>query len=62
MGSVVDTSQPLLSILKNRSIDKSVEKVEMRVEEKDSNKDDEDEEDYDGLESRLIIRLHCKHG
>jgi len=55
--------QTLLSILKHRAIEKTVERCEFTVvEATDLYEQDEQDEDHDTLESRLIIRLHCKHG
>ncbi|KAF9241540.1 Rad9-domain-containing protein [Melanogaster broomeanus] len=50
----------LLSILKHRTIEKSVERCELLIIEGAAR--EEPEEDEDTLESRLIVRLHCKHG
>ncbi|KAK0461319.1 Rad9-domain-containing protein [Desarmillaria tabescens] len=48
----------LLSILKHRTVEKTVEKCELSIVE-GGNTDDEAQ---DGLESRLIVCLHCRHG
>lgn len=48
----------LLLILKHRSSDKTVEKCELSIQEGS----DDASEEADGLESRLLIRLFCKHG
>jgi len=53
-------SQTLLSIFKHRTIEKSVERCELVIIEGPSG--DQSQEDEDTLESRLIVRLHCKHG
>ncbi|KIY74343.1 hypothetical protein CYLTODRAFT_385147 [Cylindrobasidium torrendii FP15055 ss-10] len=45
----------LLSILKGRAVDKTVEKVELNIAEGNGEEDD-------GVESKLIVILHCKHG
>ncbi|KAH0827816.1 Rad9-domain-containing protein [Lanmaoa asiatica] len=50
----------LLSIFKHRTIEKTVERCELVVIEGPSS--DPPEEEEDTLESRLIVRLHCKHG
>ncbi|KAF8444547.1 Rad9-domain-containing protein [Boletus edulis BED1] len=50
----------LLSIFKHRTIEKTVERCELVIIEGPSS--DQSEEDEDTLESRLIVRLHCKHG
>jgi len=55
--------QTLLSILKHTTNEKTVERCEFTiVEATDLYEQDEPNEDQDTLESRLIIRLHCKHG
>jgi cell cycle checkpoint control protein RAD9A len=46
-------------------VDKTVDRCELSIVEGASPSDDEREEDSeerDSLESRLIVRLHCKHG
>ncbi|KIJ18756.1 hypothetical protein PAXINDRAFT_161563 [Paxillus involutus ATCC 200175] len=53
-------AKTLLSILKHRTIEKTVERCELLIVE--GGACDEPEEDEDTLESRLIVRLHCKHG
>ncbi|KAL0956314.1 hypothetical protein HGRIS_002467 [Hohenbuehelia grisea] len=56
-------TKPLLSILKHRTVDKSVDKCELTITEGRAASDDEPmDDDLDGLESKLIVRLHCKHG
>ncbi|KAH7909331.1 Rad9-domain-containing protein [Hygrophoropsis aurantiaca] len=53
----------LLSILKHYSSEKSVERCELSIVEGVLSTDQEGpNEDQDTLESRLIVRLHCKHG
>ena len=58
--------QALLSILKHRTIEKTVDRCELSIVEgfvpTENAGQDEDEEDRDSLESRLVVRLHCKHG
>ncbi|TFK68700.1 hypothetical protein BDN72DRAFT_820974 [Pluteus cervinus] len=49
-------AKALLSILKHRTVEKAVDKCEFSVTE--GNPD----ETVDDLESRLTLRLHCKHG
>ncbi|KAG8213888.1 Rad9-domain-containing protein [Butyriboletus roseoflavus] len=50
----------LLSIFKHRTIEKTVERCELVIVEGPSG--DQLQEDEDTLESRLVVRLHCKHG
>lgn len=58
--------QSLLSILKHRTVEKTVDRCELSIVEgvlptqDPSSLTQEVEEDT--LESRLIVRLHCKHG
>ncbi|KAJ7725867.1 Rad9-domain-containing protein [Mycena maculata] len=64
-GGLVVTGQlltkSLLSILRHKTVEKSVERCELSIVEGAQDKDRSDE-DEDGLESKLIVRLHCKHG
>ncbi|TFK51794.1 hypothetical protein OE88DRAFT_1712289 [Heliocybe sulcata] len=53
-------TKSLLSILKHRTVEKSVSRCELSIVEGISS--DPDDEDNDSLESKLIVRLHCKHG
>ncbi|KAL4078438.1 Rad9-domain-containing protein [Scleroderma yunnanense] len=55
-------AKTLLSILKHRTIDKTVERCELSILEGLPPSEEELDEDQDSLESRLIIKLHCKHG
>ncbi|KAG5647049.1 hypothetical protein DXG03_001419 [Asterophora parasitica] len=56
-------TKSLLSILKHRTVEKTVERCEMSiVEGHEANDDETQEENHDNLETRLIIRMHCKHG
>ncbi|KAG1742819.1 Rad9-domain-containing protein [Suillus lakei] len=56
-------AKTFLSILKHRTIEKTMERCEFTiVEAADLYDQTEPDEDQDTLESRLIIRLHCKHG
>ncbi|KAG9316562.1 Rad9-domain-containing protein [Chiua virens] len=50
----------LLSIFKHRTLEKTVERCELVI--TDGLSSDQSQEDEDTLESRLIVRLHCKHG
>ena len=54
--------QALLSILKQRSIEKSLEKCEISIVEGSQDSRSCADEDVDSLESKLVIRLHCKNG
>lgn len=60
------TLQSLLSVLKHRTVEKTVERCELSIVEGVQSTQhadqDENDEDEDSLESRLIVRLHCKHG
>lgn len=51
--------QLLLPILKRGAGDKAVEKCELTI--VDPEVGDADEEE-DSLESKLVVRMHCKHG
>ncbi|KAG1839043.1 Rad9-domain-containing protein [Suillus subalutaceus] len=56
-------AKTFLSIIKHRTIEKTMERCEFTiVEATDLYDQNEPDEDQDTLESRLIIRLHCKHG
>ncbi|THH11313.1 hypothetical protein EW145_g735 [Phellinidium pouzarii] len=55
-------TKTLLSILKHRNTDKSAEKCELTIIDGVGTPDEEIRDDEDTLESRLIVRLHCKHG
>lgn len=52
-------SQPLLAILKHNTLEKTLERLDLIIVDGVSNHEDED---LDGLEGKLIVRLHCKHG
>ena len=52
-------SQPLLAILRHNSLEKNLERLDLIIVDGMSNHEDED---LDGLEGKLIVRLHCKHG
>ncbi|KAJ7072368.1 Rad9-domain-containing protein [Mycena amicta] len=54
-------TKSLLSILRHKTIEKSVEKCELSIVE-GTGASEPRADDQDGLESRLIVRLHCKHG
>ncbi|KAG2078976.1 hypothetical protein BDR04DRAFT_1086026 [Suillus decipiens] len=56
-------AKTFLSIIKHRTIEKTLERCEFTiVEATDLYDQSQPDEDQDTLESRLIIRLHCKHG
>lgn len=52
-------NQSLLAVLKRGAGDRAVEKCEFSIVDSESGDTDEEE---DGLESKLVIRMHCKHG
>ncbi|KAF7361933.1 hypothetical protein MVEN_00538300 [Mycena venus] len=54
-------TKSLLSILRHRTVEKSVERCELSIADgaQQANRSDAEQ---DGLESKLIVRLHCKHG
>ncbi|KAF8488856.1 Rad9-domain-containing protein [Russula emetica] len=51
--------QPLLAILKHKTLEKTLERLDLIIVNGVFNHEDED---FDGLEGKLIVRLHCKHG
>ncbi|KAJ6609871.1 Rad9-domain-containing protein [Mycena sp. CBHHK59/15] len=55
-------TKSLLSILKHKTVEKSVERCEFSIVEGTQQTNNHADEDQDGLESKLIVRLHCKHG
>lgn len=56
-------AKTFLSIIKHRTIEKTMERCEFTIlEATDLYDQNEPDDDQDTLESRLIIRLHCKHG
>ncbi|KAH8108884.1 Rad9-domain-containing protein [Phellopilus nigrolimitatus] len=55
-------TKSLLSILKHRNTDRSAEKCELTIIDGVDMPDEEVRDDEDTLESRLIVRLHCKYG
>ncbi|CCL98611.1 uncharacterized protein FIBRA_00613 [Fibroporia radiculosa] len=61
MGQLL--TKTLLPILKHRAVEKSVEKCEMYISTGDQRLQDvANDDDVDSLESKLTVRLHCKHG
>ncbi|KAH6914390.1 Rad9-domain-containing protein [Coprinopsis sp. MPI-PUGE-AT-0042] len=52
-------TKALLSILRHRTVDKSAERCEFSITEGMGAPDDEEQ---DGLESKLVVKLFCKHG
>ncbi|KAI5119131.1 hypothetical protein M0805_005737 [Coniferiporia weirii] len=55
-------TKALLSILRHKNTEKSTEKCEFTIIDGVDTPEEEVREDEDTLESRLIVRLHCKHG
>ncbi|KAJ3512262.1 hypothetical protein NLJ89_g3623 [Agrocybe chaxingu] len=56
-------AKALLSILKHRTVEKSVERCDLSiVEGSEAPNGEAEDEDHDSLESKLILRFHCKHG
>lgn len=51
--------QPLLAILKHKTLEKTLERFDLIVVDGVFSHEDED---LDSLEGKLIVRLHCKHG
>ncbi|KXN90855.1 Cell cycle checkpoint control protein RAD9A [Leucoagaricus sp. SymC.cos] len=51
----------LLSILKHRTVEKSVERCELSIVE-GAEADEESDGEFDSLESKLVVRFLCKHG
>ncbi|KAG5221467.1 Rad9-domain-containing protein [Salix suchowensis] len=46
---------------KHRTVEKTVDRCELSIIEGDASEQNNDGEDEDSLESRLTVRLHCKH-
>ena len=61
---VLTRIQHLLSILKHKNNEKACEKCEFVITDGPSQTTslEDDDEERDTLESRLTVRLHCKHG
>lgn len=59
---VLHMCQSLLSILKHRTVEKTVDRCELSIVEGASDQNEEPDEERDAFESKLIVRLHCKHG
>ncbi|KAI0091660.1 Rad9-domain-containing protein [Irpex rosettiformis] len=57
-------AKSLLAILKHRTVEKAAEKCELSIVEGGEHEPgtNVDDSGHDSLESRLIVRLHCKHG
>ncbi|KAJ7262222.1 Rad9-domain-containing protein [Mycena haematopus] len=55
-------TKSLLSILRHKTVEKSVERCELSIADDAQQANDRSDEERDGLESKLIVRLHCKHG
>ncbi|KAF5351542.1 hypothetical protein D9758_007179 [Tetrapyrgos nigripes] len=63
------TTRSLLSILKHRTVDSTLERCEISIVESvqdpnsnSGNTAEDGEDGVDGLENKLVVRLHCKHG
>jgi cell cycle checkpoint control protein RAD9A len=55
--------QSLLSILKHKTVEKTVDRCDLSIVEGGGEPDaSADADKEDSLASKLIIRLHCKHG
>ena len=55
--------QSLLSILKHRTVEKLASRCDLSIiEGTPDDRAEEEQEEEDSLESRLVIKLHCKHG
>ncbi|KAI0306022.1 Rad9/Ddc1, partial [Multifurca ochricompacta] len=54
--------QPLLAILKHKNLEKALERLDLVIIDGITTHSDHEQGDHDSLESKLIIRLHCKHG
>ncbi|KAF9070069.1 Rad9-domain-containing protein [Rhodocollybia butyracea] len=54
-------AKSLLSILKHKTVESTLERCEISIVEGIS-PEEADDESHDGLESKLVVRLHCKHG
>lgn len=52
--------QSLLSILKHKTLDKSVERCELYI--CDGAARSNSAAETNGIENKLTIRMHCKHG
>ncbi|KAK7686260.1 hypothetical protein QCA50_010480 [Cerrena zonata] len=70
-GYTVDgqlSTKSLLSVLKPRTVERTVDKCDLLIVYGDSSTNGQNEggegndEEIDSLESKLIVRLHCKHG
>ena len=63
---VVTTNEPepksLLSILRHRAVDKTVEKCELSIKAGSSLEEEEEDQEEDSLESKLVVVFYCKHG
>ncbi|KAH9940833.1 Rad9-domain-containing protein, partial [Epithele typhae] len=58
------SSKPLLALLKHKTNDKGGEKCEFAITDGPTSSIhlDDDDDEQDSLESRLTVRLHCRHG
>ncbi|KAF7376107.1 hypothetical protein MSAN_00025500 [Mycena sanguinolenta] len=55
-------TKSLLSILRHKTVEKSVERCELSIADDAQPANNRSDEEQDSLESKLIVRLHCKHG
>ncbi|EMD39207.1 hypothetical protein CERSUDRAFT_104454 [Gelatoporia subvermispora B] len=55
-------TKSLLSILKHKGVEKTVDKCELSIRDAEHPAPGQHDEENDTLESRLTVRLHCKHG
>ncbi|KAF4567626.1 hypothetical protein EYR40_006627 [Pleurotus pulmonarius] len=55
-------TKSLLSILRHKTVEKTVDRCELSIIEGKESDENNEGEDEDSLESRLTVRLHCKHG
>jgi hypothetical protein len=59
---MVSHDQSLLSILKHKTVEKTVEKCELVIAHPSITPALDDSQEHDSLESTLTVRLHCHHG
>ena len=55
----ITDDQSLLAVLKRGAGDKTVDKCELSIVDSE---DGDTQEEKDSLESKLVVRMHCKHG
>ncbi|KAI0078686.1 hypothetical protein K474DRAFT_1641090 [Panus rudis PR-1116 ss-1] len=56
------STKSLLAVLKPKTVEKTVTRCEMSIVHGAAHAEDENDDEHDSLESKLIVRLHCKHG